>query len=194
MSAVPPIMSTACRYFRIFSSPPAALALLKMATSKGSLLASKHTSMANPPGFVVAAVTPEPDFAGDCWLVDGVGVETPFDSPSISTTSAAGFSVASSTGADGVGVEGSAITTSCCSCFAPSSFGVNVPEKPIRQQNRGSMKIHVNFPTCQGGRRGRLWIVSCGVVCPIDYICCRWGTRHEVLRGYHHGLRLRNLV
>lgn len=50
--AVPPITNTAWRYLRIFSSPPAALALLKMATSRGSLLASKHTSMVYPPGNV----------------------------------------------------------------------------------------------------------------------------------------------
>lgn len=48
INAVPPMTRTAWRYFLIFSSPPAARALLKMATSRGSLLASKQTSKSNP--------------------------------------------------------------------------------------------------------------------------------------------------
>jgi hypothetical protein len=47
---VPPITRTACKYFRIFSSPPAARALLKTATSSGSFEASNSTSIGNPPG------------------------------------------------------------------------------------------------------------------------------------------------
>ncbi|CAK5267691.1 unnamed protein product [Mycena citricolor] len=44
------MISTACRYLRILSSPPAARVLLKMATSRGSRLASSATSMSKPPG------------------------------------------------------------------------------------------------------------------------------------------------
>ena len=45
--AEPPMTSTASRYLELFSSPPAARALLKIATSKGCLLlASRRTCLA----------------------------------------------------------------------------------------------------------------------------------------------------
>lgn len=52
IKAVPPMTKTAWRYLRILSSPPAARALLNIATSNGNLLASKHTSIVYPPAYV----------------------------------------------------------------------------------------------------------------------------------------------
>lgn len=66
ISAVPPTTRTAWRYLRILSSPPAALALLKIATSKGSLLDSNTTSIGKLPKY-------------DVWFWTGTGWDTVAD-------------------------------------------------------------------------------------------------------------------
>lgn len=79
--AVPPTIRTACRYFFIFSSPPAARVLLKIATSRGSLLASKETSIGRPPGY------------RDAWICGGEAfraADFPFPSTSISSVTCPG--------------------------------------------------------------------------------------------------------
>src|SRR6266702_2843643 len=96
-SAVPPTTRTACKYLRIFSSPPAARALLNIATSIGNLLASNAMSRLRLPEPVPAA-SPVPGLAAAVsgtassapTVEDGSGGVGAFDvaSPSIGVSEA----------------------------------------------------------------------------------------------------------
>jgi hypothetical protein len=126
--AVPPTTRTACKYFRILSSPPAARALLNIATSKGSLLASSSRSIWGAASFTgcccccgcegTTGCCPCPG----CWGCGGCGVGC-FDGTGVWFFDSSCFSLSTSIG---VGAASSVAPASAASTTGTSSSALIV--------------------------------------------------------------------